>query len=149
MKRSLLLAPLILAVSLSLSLDEAKARKGPGMRARGYGRTHGWRNRGLSRAPRMRGPEYRMSPTLRGPGYQKGLDYGYRPRYQQPREPLREKDAKGIVEHYLRALRNPHLKVGTVTEREHHFEVEILKEGKSLPDRVAIDKNTGWMDFIY
>jgi hypothetical protein len=97
----------------------------------------------------MWGPEYRMNPTLRGPGYQKSLDYGYSPRYQQPREPLREKDARRVAEHYLRSLRNPYLRVGTVTEREHHFEVEILSKGDSLPDKVVIDKNTGSMGFIY
>jgi hypothetical protein len=105
---------------------------GPGMMYRGYGM-----------GPGMMGPGYGMGPGMMGPGY------GYGPQYQQPQEPLTEKDAKGMVEDYLRSTRNPNLKLGTIEDKGPYFEAEILTKEGSLADKIAIDKNTGWMRSIY
>jgi hypothetical protein len=113
---------------------------GPGMMAPGYGygMGPGMRHRGWGRGPGMMGPGY-------GPQY--GPPYG--PQYQQPREPMKEKDAEQIVENYLRATRNPNLKLGKITEKDTYFEAEILTKEGSLADKLAVDKNTGWMRSIY
>ena len=96
----------------------------------------------------MSGPGYRLSPSIRGPGYDKSLGYGYRPRYQKPREILRENDARNIVHHYLSSSGNPGMKVGTITERAYYFEVEILTEKNTAAHKIAVDKRTGWMGSI-
>lgn len=65
----------------------------------------------------------------------------------------------GVTEHSLQwhvgkrpsawATRNPNLKVGKVTDRDTYFEVEILTKEDSFADKLAVDKNTGWMRSIY
>jgi hypothetical protein len=114
------------------------APMGPGMTGPGYGRGYG-----------MMGPGYGRSPGMMGPGY--GPQYGqpYGPPHQQPREPMKEKDAQQIVENYLRATRNPNLKLGKIIDKDTYFEAEILTKEGSLADKVAVDKNTGWMRSIY
>jgi len=39
--------------------------------------------------------------------------------------------------------------LGKIIERENYFEAEILTEEDSLADKIAVDKNTGWMRSIY
>ena len=97
----------------------------------------------------MMGPGYGMGPGMMGPGY--GPQYGppYGPLYQQTQEPMKEKDAEQIVENYLRATRNPNLKLGKITDKDTYFEAEILTKEGSLADKVAIDKSTGWMQSVY
>ena len=114
------------------------APMGPGMRGPGYGRGYG-----------MMGPGYGRGPDMMSPGY--GPQYGppYGPPYQQPREPMKEKDAQQIVENYLRATRNPNLKLGKITDKGTYFEAEILTKEDSLADKLAVDKQTGWMRSIY
>ena len=85
-----------------------------------------------------------MGPGMMGPGYP-----GYGPQYQQPQRPLEEKDAKGILENYLRSRRNPNLKLGKITERDNYFEAEILTKDNSLADKIIVDKYSGWMRSIY
>jgi hypothetical protein len=86
---------------------------------------------------------------MMGPGY--GPQYGppHGPPYQQPREPMKEKDAGQIVENYLRATRNPNLKLGKIIEKDTYFEAEILTKEGSLADKLAVDKSSGWMQSIY
>jgi len=91
----------------------------------------------------MMGPGYGRGPGMMGPGY------GYGPRYQQPRKPLEEKDAKEIVETYVQSTRNPNLKVGNIEDKGSVFEVEIQTKDGSLVDRITVDKHTGWMRSIY
>lgn len=69
----------------------------------GYGMGPGMMG-GRGMGPGMRG--WGMGPGMMGPGY--GYQYG--PQSQQPQKPLEEKDAKAILENYLRSNRNPNLK---------------------------------------
>ena len=118
---------------------EGKAQMGPGMMGQGgYGN---WNYCPYCGAP--------TGPGMMGPGY--GSQYGppYGPPYQKPREPMKEKDAEQMVENYLRATRNPNLKLGKITEKDTYFEAEILTKEGSLTDKVAVDKSTGWMQSIY
>ena len=123
--------------------------RGPGMRGRDYGRGHGRMDRRRGMGPGMMGPGHGRGPGSmhRGWGRESGAPYG--PQYQPPREPLKEKDAKEMVENYVRSTRNPNLKMGTITEKDTHFEVEILTKDGSLADNLAVDKTTGWMRSIY
>lgn len=86
-----------------------------------------------------------MGPGMMGPGY--GYQYG--PQYQQPQEPLDEKDGKTILENYLKSTRNPNLKVGKIEDKGNAFEGEILTPKGSLVDKILVDKNTGWMRSVY
>ncbi len=81
-------------------------------------------------------------------GPQSGQQYG--PRYQENRKPLTEKDATSILQNYLKANRNPNLKLGKVEDKGNAFEAKIVtkKEG-ALVDKIAIDKKTGWMRSVY
>jgi hypothetical protein len=104
---------------------------GPGMMGgRGYGMGPGMMGRG-------------MGPGMMGPGY------GYWPQYQQPQKPLDEKDAKAILENYLRGTRNPNLKVGKITEQGNYFEAEIITKDGSLVDKILVDRYTSWIRSIY
>jgi hypothetical protein len=62
---------------------------------------------------------------------------------------LEEKDAKAILENYLKSTRNPNLKLGKLTERDKYFESEILTKDNSLVDKIIVDKYSGWMRSIY
>ena len=125
------------------------APMGPEMRGPGYGRGYGMMGPGHGMGPGMMGPGYGRGPGMMGPGY--GPHYGqpYGPPYQQPREPIKEKGAQQIVENYLRATRNPNLKLGKIIDKDTYFEAEILTKEGSLADKLAVDKNTGWMRSIY
>jgi hypothetical protein len=109
---------------------------------------------GWMRSIGMMGPGM-MGPGMMGPGIMGGgmmsPGYGpqYGPQYQQPQKPLEEKDAKGILENYLRSTRNPNLKLGKVTEKDNYFELEILSKDNSLVDKIIVDKYTGWMRSAY
>ncbi|UCH06741.1 MAG: hypothetical protein JSV55_11670 [Deltaproteobacteria bacterium] len=125
------------------------APMGPEMTGPGYGRGYGMMGPGYGMGPGMMGPGYGRGPGMMGPGY--GSPYGqpYGPPYQQQREPMKEKDAQQIVENYLRATRNPNLKLGKIIDKDTYFEAEILTKEDSLADKVAVDKRTGWMQSIY
>jgi hypothetical protein len=86
-----------------------------------------------------------MGPGMMGPGYwgQNG------PQYQQPQKPLEEKDAKAILEKYLRANRNPNLKVGKIQEQGNYFEAEIVTKEGSFVDKILVDRYTGRTRSIY
>ena len=157
MKKSLLTLGLALIAGLILFPLEGKSQMGQGG---GYGQWNycpycgapmgpGIMGPGYGRGPGMMGPGYGRGPGMMGPGY--GPQYGppHGPLYQQPREPMKEKDAQQIVENYLRATRNPNLKLGKIIEKDTYFEAEILTKEGSLADKVAVDKSTGWMRSIY
>ncbi len=63
--------------------------------------------------------------------------------------PLKEDDARSVVEKYLTSTRNPNLKLGKITEREDVFEAEIVTKDGSLVDKVIVDKSNGWMRPAY
>jgi hypothetical protein len=134
---------------------------GPGMMGPGYGYGYGM-------GPGMMGPGYGygygMGPGMMGPGYGRGYGYGYGmgpgmmgpgygyqygPQYQQPQKSLDEKDAKAVLENYLKSTRNPNLKLGKLEDKGNAFEGEILTQKGSLVDKILVDKNTGWMHSAY
>jgi hypothetical protein len=88
-----------------------------------------------------------MGPGMMHRGWGMGPQYG--PRYQQPRKPLGENEAREILENYLKATRNPNLKLGQIKDMGSFFEAEILTKDDSLADKIAVDKGTGWMRSIY
>ena len=102
---------------------------------------------GYGMGPGMMGYGYGMGPGMMGYGY------GYNQQYQTPRTPqtpIKEKDAKGIVENYLNSTRNPNLKLGKVKDEGSAFEVDIVtKNNNSLVDKVLVDKSTGWLRSVY
>ena len=88
---------------------------GPGMMGRGgYGSGYG---------PGMMG---RGGYGMMGPGT--GQSYG--PQYQGKQKPLTEKDAKGILENYLKARRNPNLKLGKIKTRIMPLKRQLLRKRK-------------------
>ncbi len=97
---------------------------------------------------------YGMGPGMMGQGgygmMGPGAGQSYGPQYQGNRKALTEKDAKEILENYLKASRNPNLKLGEIEDKGNAFEASIVtkKEG-ALVDRIAIDKRTGWMHSVY
>jgi len=102
--------------------------------------------RGYHRGPGMMHRRGDRGPGMMGPGW----GYPYGSRYQQQGEPLDKKEAKEIVENQLKARGNPNLKVGDIEEEENAFIAEIVtRKGDSLVDKVAINKQTGWMRSIY
>ncbi len=104
--------------------------RGPGARY-GYGRGPGMMGRG----------HYGMGPGMMSQGY--GLQY------QQESKPLTEQDVKTMVENYVQSTRNPNLKLGKITDKDHYFEAEILTKDNSLVDKILVDKQTGWMRSEY
>jgi hypothetical protein len=133
---------------------------GPGMMGQGYGMGHHMMGPGYGRGPGMMGRGYgmgpgmmgrggMMAPGMMGQGQGMGPGYGYGPRYQQPQKALEEKDVKPILENYLKSTRNPNLKLGKIEDKESTFEAEIMTKDDSLVDKIAVDKNTGWMRSIY
>jgi hypothetical protein len=135
MNKLALMAVLALVIGVTFYPIEGKAQMGPGY---GYGYGMG---------PGMMGPGYGygMGPGMMGPGY--GYQYG--PQYQQPHRSLDEKDAKTILENYLKSTRNPNLKLGKIEDKGNAFEGEILTQKGSLVDEILVDKNTGWMRSVY
>jgi len=105
--------------------------------------------------PGMMGPGYGRGPgMMHGWGYGPyGQQYGpqqYGPQYQQPQKALDKEQAKEILENYLRSTRNPNLKLGEVKDEGSYFEGDIVtkKEG-ALADKLAVDKDTGWIHPAY
>lgn len=120
---------------------------GPGMMGGGYGYGMGPGMMGRGMGPGMMGHGYGMGPGIMGPGY------GYGPQYQQPHQQpqklLEEKEAKAILENYLRSTRNPNLKLGKINEQGNYFETEITTKEGSLVDKILVDRYTGWIRSIY
>lgn len=102
---------------------------------------------------------YRLGPGMMDPGLlgrglgpsRLGPGYGYLEPYppQQPRRPLDKKETGDMVEHYLKWLNNPNLKMGTITDKGLYFEAEVVTKNNSLVDKILVDKNTGWMRSAY
>jgi hypothetical protein len=167
MKKLLFITMLVLAAGLILVPLEGNAQMGPGY-GPGAGGYEEWNycphcgqplwGPGYERGPGMMGPGYGRGYGMRGPGWGMGpgmmnrygdRDSRYGFQYQQPQEPLGEKEAKEILENYLKSTRNPNLKLGKIKDRDSYFEAEVLTKDDSLVDKLAVDKNTGWMRSIY
>jgi zinc resistance-associated protein len=108
--------------------------RGYGMMGRDYGMGSGMMGRGGNDAGRGRewmGGSPGERESSRGPG--------------RMQTPLKEDDARSVVERYLTSTGNPNLKLGKITEREDVFEAQIVTKDNSLVDKLLIDKSTGWM----
>ncbi|MBW2321906.1 MAG: hypothetical protein JRF41_00040 [Deltaproteobacteria bacterium] len=117
---------------------------GPGMMGQGMG--YGMMGRGMGQGMMGQGMGYGMMGRGMGPGM---WSQGYRqPGWQKP-EPLKEKDVKSFLENYLKAMRNPNLKLGQIKDAGEVFEVEILTKEDSLVDKVIVDKYGGGMRSFY
>jgi hypothetical protein len=98
---------------------------------------------GYGMGPGMMGYGYGMGPGMMGPGY------GYNQQYRQPQTPMKEQDAKGIVENYLNSTRNPNLRLGKIKDEGSAFEVDIVTKSNALVDKVLVNKDTGWLRSVY
>jgi hypothetical protein len=174
MKKMILALVLAVAVGVSFYALQADAQMGYGMMGPGYGYgpQGGYQGPytgpgycGYGMGPGMMGGYYGMGPGMMG-GYGYGGQYGpqygppqygpqygppqYGPQSQQPQKPLDKDQAKQILENYLRSTRNPNLKLRDVKDEGSYFEGDIVtkKEG-SLADKLAVDKDTGWIHPSY
>lgn len=103
------------------------------------------------------GSGYTMGPGMMGQGYgtmgqdhgMMGQNYGNESQYQQHHKLMEETDAAAIAENYLKSTRNPNLKLGSITDKGSSFEIEILTLDNSISDKIAIDKNSGWIRSVY
>ncbi len=68
---------------------------------------------------------------------------------RQLQKPLDKKDARALLENYLKSMKNPNLKLGTIKDVGPAFEAEILTIEDSLVDKIVVDKNTGLLRSIY
>ncbi len=174
MKRMILALVLAVAVGVAFYALQANAQMGYGMMGPGYGYgpQGGYQGQysgpgygGYGMGPGMMGGYGGMGPGMMGgsgyggqygPQYgapQYGPQYGppqYGPQSQQPQKPLDKDQAKQVLEYYLRSTRNPNLKLGDVKDEGSYFEGDIVtkKEG-SLADKLAVDKDTGWIHPLY
>lgn len=80
---------------------------------------------------------------------QPGYDRPYGAYRGERREPVKEKEARNIVEDMLRRSRNPNLKAGAVEDKEKVFVVDVLTRDGSLVDKIEVDKDTGLMRSAY
>jgi len=151
MRKSMLALALVVVLGIIMFPVEGKTQ-GPGMMGRGGQYWNYCPYCGSYMGPGMRGHGYGMGPGMMGPGYgmRPGMmGPGYGPQYKQPRQPMKEEDAKAIVETYVQSTRNPNMKLGNIEDKGSVFEAEILTKDGSLADKIAVDKYTGWMRSIY
>ncbi|UCE51755.1 MAG: periplasmic heavy metal sensor [Desulfobacterales bacterium] len=118
----------------------------------GYGRGYGM-DPGM-RGQHMVAPGYGMGPGMMDHGWGRGMGPGWSVRdypqhYRSRKGPLEEKDAKAIVENYLRSTRNPNLKLGKIQDAGDVFEAEIVTKDNSLVDKVLVDREGGWIRPTY
>jgi hypothetical protein len=69
--------------------------------------------------------------------------------YGQTMQPLKKEGARALVEEYIGSGRNPNLKVGDIEDKGPVFVAEILTKEGSLVDKLAVNKETGWIHSIY
>jgi hypothetical protein len=81
-------------------------------------------------------------------GYGGGYGYGP-PQNRSGGKPIDKKEAKAMMEDYLKSSRNPNLKLGKIKDIGNAFEAEILTKKNSLVDTIIIDKQTGWIRSAY
>jgi hypothetical protein len=134
MRFFLLMVALGLVIGLAFYPMEGMAQMGSGMMRNGYGQGSG------------------MGSGMMGPGYSNQEN----PRYQQPEKqyqqlekPLDEKDARAILENYLKSTRNSNLKLGKIKDEGDAFEGDILTQNGSLVDKILVSKDTGAMRSVY
>jgi bacterioferritin (cytochrome b1) len=84
-----------------------------------------------------------------GGGMMGGRGHGYDQPYAAPGKPLEMKDARAMMDDYLKSTRNPNLKLGKIKDMGTAFEAEVLTKNNSLVDRVLINKQTGRVNSAY
>jgi len=109
---------------------------------------------GMMMGPERMGPGYEMGPRMMGRGWGRGMGpymsgRDYRRSVGHQMRALEEKDAKLIVENYIKDTGNPNLELGNIKDVGNAFEVEIVTKEKSLVDRVLVDKRNGAMRSLY
>lgn len=112
--------------------------------AQGFG--HGYRGFGPG--------HYGMGPGMMwgyGGGYGRGAGNWTPPCWQfsgygptASATPLTKDQAKALVEAQIVRSGNPNLKVGTVSEKDGNYVVEIVTKDNSLVDRVLVPKDSGY-----
>ena len=68
---------------------------------------------------------------------------------QKGEKPVGLKEAKAMMNDYLKSSRNPNLKLGKIKDVGKAFEAEIRTPNKALVDKVLIDKETGSIRSAY
>jgi len=117
---------------------------GPGMMG-GYGPGYG-RGSGMMGGY---GSGYGMGHGMMGGDYGYGMGRGYGRQYKASGKPIDLKEAKAMMNDYLKSSRNPNLKLGKIKDAGNTFEAEILTKRNDLVDRVHIDKATGYISSAY
>ena len=136
MNKLLLGLALPLVLALTIYGTEASAQMGYGMMGQGNGKGSGMMGGG-------------SGSGMMGPGH--GQQYGQQnaPQYQQPQKPLSEKQARQMVENYLRSKKNPNLKLGKIEDKGNAFEANIVTADVSQVNKILVDKATGRMHSEY
>jgi hypothetical protein len=133
---------------------------GPGMMSRGgYGTGPGMMGPGMMGPGMMSRGGYGTGPGMMGQGmmgYGGNGNYGmmgaggdYAQRYGGHMGSLEEKDARKIVENYIRSTRNPNLKTGKIVDSGNAYRAQIITQDNSLVEEVLIDKASGSMRSAY
>lgn len=93
---------------------------------------------------------YGMGPGMMG-GYGPGCGMGPGYGRQRPSDgkSVVQKEAKAMMNDYLKSSRNPNLKLGKIKNVGRAFEAEILTTKNDLVDKILIDKSTGYMRSAY
>jgi len=150
---------LILAVGLTVGLTlyplEGNAMMGGGGRGMGGGMMGGFGSGMMGSGYSGMGPGggqgmgpgsgQGIGPGMTGPGYERR----YVPQFQQPQKPLGKSDARGMMENYLKATKNPNLHLGKIVDKGDAFEASVLTRDNSLADKIVMDKNTGAIRSAY
>ncbi len=104
------------------------------------------------------GPGYGMGSGMMGDrgygcgvggGMMGGRGYGYGQSYAAPGKPLEMKDAKALMEDYIKSTRNPNLKLGKIKDKGDSYEAEVVTKSNALVDKILINKQTGRMSSAY
>jgi hypothetical protein len=88
----------------------------------------------------MGGYGYGRGPGMMGPGYAQ---------YRNSGKPIDLKEAKAMMNDYMKSSRNPNLKLGEIKDIGKTFETEIRTRNNALVDRILIDKETGYIRSAY
>jgi hypothetical protein len=149
MKKTIFVLAFAIVIGLTFSITEGNAQMGSGRMGSGYGMGSGMMGGGMMGSGAGQGMS---SPR---DGYQNNPQNGYQSnpqngsQYEEFQKPLGPKEARAILEDYLKSKRNPNLKLGKIKDDGYAFEAEIVTKNNSLVDRILIDKNTGGMRSAY
>jgi hypothetical protein len=137
MKKTIFFLALAFVMGLAFSIPEGRAQMGSGMMGPGYGMGPGMMGSGTGQGM-WGGPRE---------GYQNNPQNGFQDKEFQ--KPLGSKEARAILEDYLKSRRNPNLKLGKIRDDGYAFEGEIVTKNNSLVDKILVDKNTGEVRSVY